>query len=80
MTEPVDPREGSQFYLNAPERLDDPFPDLRWFLEHRPVFFYPPLNQWFVFNYDDVAAREPIWPVRSGPGSRVRAASRATVA
>jgi cytochrome P450 len=56
MTEPADPREGSQFYLDVPEKLDDPFPDLHWFLEHRPVFFHPPLNQWFVFKYDDVAA------------------------
>jgi len=56
MTEPVDPSEGSQFYLDVPEKLDDPFPDLRWLLEHRPVFFHPPLNQWFVFKYDDVAA------------------------
>jgi cytochrome P450 len=56
MTEPVDPREGSQFYLDVPEKLDDPFPDLHWLLEHRPVFFHPHLNQWFVFKYDDVAA------------------------
>ena len=42
MPEPVDPREGPQFYLNVPEKLDDPFPDLRYFLENRPVFYYPP--------------------------------------
>src|SRR5262245_44983590 len=54
MPEPIDPREGPQFYLNVPEKLDDPFPDLRYFLENRPVFYYPPLNQWFVFKYDDV--------------------------
>jgi cytochrome P450 len=56
MTGGQDPREGNQFFLMVPEKLDDPFPDLRYFLENRPVFYYPPLDQWFVFKYDDVSA------------------------
>jgi cytochrome P450 len=50
-----DPREGEEFFLNVPEKLDNPFPDLAYFREHRPVFYYPPLQTWFVFRYDDVA-------------------------
>jgi cytochrome P450 len=50
-----DPREGEEFFLNVPEKLDNPFPDLRYFREHRPVFYYPPLKTWFVFRYDDVS-------------------------
>ncbi len=53
--EPVD-REGQHFFLNDPQKLDDPFPDLRYFREHRPVFYYPPLNSWFIFGYDDVVS------------------------
>src|SRR5262249_61042149 len=52
----ADPREGEQFFLNVPEKLDNPFPDLKYFRENRPVFFYAPLNSWFVFRYDDVYA------------------------
>ena len=50
-----DPREGGAFFLNVPEKLDDPFPDLKYFREHRPVFYYPPLKTWFIFRYDNVA-------------------------
>ncbi|MBX9581431.1 MAG: cytochrome P450 [Gemmataceae bacterium] len=51
---PTDPREGDEFVLAVPAKLDDPFPDLAYLREHRPVFFYPPLNSWFVFPYDPV--------------------------
>lgn len=50
-----DPREGEEFFLNVPEKVDNPFPDLRYFRELRPVFYYPPLKTWFVFRYDDVS-------------------------
>jgi cytochrome P450 len=50
-----DPREGEGFFLNVPEKLDNPFPDLRYFREYRPVFYYPPLQTWFIFRYDDVS-------------------------
>lgn len=49
-----DPREGEGFFLNSPQKLDNPFPDLQYFRENRPIFFYPPLDQWFVFKYDAV--------------------------
>ncbi len=49
-----DPREGEEFFLNVPEKLDNPFPDLQYFREHRPIFYYPPLQAWFIFRYDDV--------------------------
>jgi cytochrome P450 len=52
----LDDREGAGFFLNVPEKLNDPFPDLAYFRENEPVFYYPPLDQWFVFGYDDVAA------------------------
>jgi cytochrome P450 len=55
MTEHVDAREAGDFFLNDPRKLDDPFPDLKYFRENRPVFYYEPFDQWFVFGYDDVA-------------------------
>jgi cytochrome P450 len=55
MADKVDEREGSAFFLNDPEKLDNPFPDFKYFRENKPVFYYPPLNQWFVFGHDDVA-------------------------
>jgi cytochrome P450 len=51
---PLDPREGAEFFMNVPEKLDNPFPDFQYFRENRPVFYYAPLNSWFVFRYDDV--------------------------
>ena len=51
----VDEREGARFFLNDPKKLDDPFPDLKYFRENKPVFYYEPLNQWFVFGYEDAA-------------------------
>jgi cytochrome P450 len=56
VTERVDAREADGFFLNDPQKLDDPFPDLAYFRENRPVFYYEPLNEWFVFGYDDVAS------------------------
>lgn len=44
-----DPREGEEFFLNVPAKLDNPFPDLKYFREQRPVFYYPPLQTWFIF-------------------------------
>jgi cytochrome P450 len=52
----TDPREAEEFFLHMPAKLDDPFPDLAYFREHRPVFYYPPLQSWFVFRFDDVSA------------------------
>lgn len=51
MTEPPEP-----FFLEDPAKLDDPFADLAWLREHRPVYNHEPLGQWFVFRYDDVRA------------------------
>lgn len=56
MVERVDERETDGFFLNVPEKLFDPFPDLAYFRENRPVFFYEPFDQWFVFGYNDVTA------------------------
>jgi cytochrome P450 len=41
--------------MERPGGLDDPFPDLARYQKDCPVYFNPPLNQWFVFRYDDVA-------------------------
>lgn len=51
-----DDREGVRFFAIDPAKLDDPFADFRYFREHHRVFRYAPLNSWFVFRYDDVAA------------------------
>ena len=56
MVNKVDEREGAGFLLNVPQKLDNPFPDLKYFRENKPVFYYPPLDQWFVFGHDVVAS------------------------
>jgi cytochrome P450 len=38
-----DPGESSEFFLNAPEKLDNASPGYAHFREHRPVFYSPPL-------------------------------------
>lgn len=55
MTEKTDVRETREFFLNVPEKLDDPFPDLAYFRENRPVFYHEGLGQWFVFRHEDVS-------------------------
>ena len=55
MADRVDDREGAGFFLNDPQKLDNPFSDFTYFRENKPVFYYPPLNQWFIFGHDDVA-------------------------
>jgi hypothetical protein len=50
MTERVEERESGGFFLNVPGKLFDPFSDLLYFRENRPVFFYEPFDQWFVFG------------------------------
>lgn len=44
------------FYIDDPDKLDDPFEDLAWLREHRPVYLHEASGQWFVFRYDDVRA------------------------
>jgi cytochrome P450 len=44
----------NDFFLDDPRKLDDPFADLAWLREHRPVHRHDPIGQWFVFPYDDV--------------------------
>jgi hypothetical protein len=46
--EKSDPRENEGFFLNVPEKLDDPFPDLAYFRENRPVFYHEGFRQWVV--------------------------------
>lgn len=55
MAENTDARETRGFFLNFPEKLDDPFPDLAYFRENRPVFYHEGLGQWFVFGHEDVS-------------------------
>ncbi len=52
----IDEREAEGFFLDVPEKLNDPFPDLAYFRENRPVFYHEALDQWFIFGYDDVSA------------------------
>ena len=56
MIEKIDDREGKNFFLNDPQKLDNLFSDLKYFREHRPVFYYSPLNTWFIFQYDHVTS------------------------
>lgn len=44
----------NDFFLDDPRKLDDPFADLAWLREHRPVHRHEPIGQWFVFPYSDV--------------------------
>lgn len=55
MTEKIDVRGTDQFFLNVPEKLDDPFPDLAYSRENRPVFYHESFDQWFVFRHEDVS-------------------------
>lgn len=55
MAEKIDARETDEFFLNVPEKLDDPFPDLAYFRENKPVFYHEALGQWFVFGHEDVS-------------------------
>ncbi len=45
-----------RFFLEDAGKLDDPFADLAWLREHRPILRRESLGQWFVFGYDDVRA------------------------
>jgi cytochrome P450 len=47
---------GEPFFMENAAKLDDPFADLALYREKCPVYHNRPLNQWFVFRYDDVAA------------------------
>ena len=42
------------FCLVDPEKLRNPFPDYEYYRREKPVFFYEPMNAWFVFRYADV--------------------------
>ena len=44
----------SDFFLDNPRKLDDPFADLAWLREHHPVHRHEPIGQWFVFPYEEV--------------------------
>jgi cytochrome P450 len=56
MTESRADKAGEGFSLNDPQKLFNPFPDLKYFREKHPVFCYPPLSSWFVFSYTDVVS------------------------
>jgi len=45
----------ADFFLDDPKKLDDPFADLAWLRENRPVYRHEPIGQWFVFPYHEVA-------------------------
>jgi hypothetical protein len=49
-------KEVEGVFLNSAEKLFNPFPDLKYFRENHPVFYYPPLSSWFIFSYDDVVS------------------------
>ena len=47
----------NNFFLDDPQKLDNPFVDLAWLREHRPVHRHEPIGQWFVFS-DGSSERE----------------------
>ncbi|WP_137390173.1 cytochrome P450 [Rhodoligotrophos defluvii] len=47
---------GEPFFMDGEAGLQSPFGDLRRYQAEKPVYYHPPLQQWFVFAYDDVAA------------------------
>lgn len=55
----MDEREGAKFFLDDPQKLKDPFPDLN-ISEKIGPFFYQPLNQWFVFATTMLSPCSPI--------------------
>jgi cytochrome P450 len=70
----VDERETTGFFLNDPQKVDNPFPDLAYFRQHRPVFYYAPLGQWFVFRFDTAASLFPDPRLGNGLGALLDAA------
>jgi cytochrome P450 len=52
----VDPRETTGFFLNDPQKVDNPYADFAYFRQNHPVFYYAPLNEWYVFKFDTVAS------------------------
>src|SRR5262249_13901246 len=70
----VDERETTGFFLNDPQKVDNPFPDLAYFRQHRPVFYYAPLGQWFVFRFDTAASLFPHPSLGNGLGAPLDAA------
>jgi cytochrome P450 len=42
------------FFIDDPGKLQEPFADLAWLREHRPIYHHAPVGQWFAFRYDDV--------------------------
>ena len=56
----TDEGEAEGFFLDVPEKLNDPFPDLAYFRENRPVLYHEALDQWFIFGYDEDPPCSPI--------------------
>ncbi len=44
------------FFASDPQKLDSPYEDFAWYRKNAPIYYHEPLNQWFVFGHDDVAA------------------------
>lgn len=49
------------FFIDDPVLLDDPYASFARYRAERPVIHHAPVDQWFVFRYDDVSAllRDP---------------------
>ena len=50
----ADEFEGENFWINLPAKIDDPYEDFDYFRENKPIYYYEPLDQWFVFRHEDV--------------------------
>ena len=54
MSQQTDERETTRFFAVDPAKLQDPFPDMAYFRRQKPVFWYEPMQMWFVFRFEDV--------------------------
>jgi cytochrome P450 len=46
--------EGANFWINVPAKLDNPYADFAYFRENNPIYYFEPVDQWFVFRHEDV--------------------------
>jgi cytochrome P450 len=46
--------EAANFWVNVPSKIDNPYNDFAYFRESKPIYYYQPFDQWFVFRHEDV--------------------------
>jgi len=46
--------EGENFWATVPAKIDNPYADFVYFRDNKPIYYYEPLDQWFIFRHEDV--------------------------